>query len=163
LGVGISKRLDKWVHSGSLGLGSDDSQASFEVQFAGDPGPTKIDADQYSRTYVTLGYGATYLYDQKTAFYGALQIQNSSYDQEDIDFPVYIGSGDPTAVATHSDADYDYFKRDGNKIDLSVGVTHQWNRSLHFRGQLSATDVSSDLEVYEYSTERLEVGAGYQL
>ncbi len=147
--VGITKQRDRFVHGAGLVLGSDAAQGE-RGQLVNQDGDL-VDggpSDHISRTYVGLNYTLNYLYDEKTNFYGTLSHMTSSYKEED---HVFLDENSELA------------KRDGAQTMLILGSRYNWNKSLQFRASLSTQKNTSDIPVYEYSRNKLEVGAGYQL
>lgn len=154
--VGITKQVDKFIHAGGIQYGIDDAQGSqdFIDPVDGDK-IENLPSDQYSRNYYGLSYSLSYLYDSKTTFNGGLLYQKSSYEEEDHDYvEVDIVSGKLVGEFT---------KRDGDMKALVLGARHNWNKNLQFRGSITVMDVTSKIKFYEYSRNKIEVGAGYQL
>lgn len=154
--AGITKQIDKFIHAGGIQYGMDEAQGSQD--FIDPVDGDKIEdlpSDHYSRDYYGLNYSLSYLYDAKTIVHGGLIYQKSSYDEEDRDY-IEVDIVGTTLVG-------EFTKRDGDMKAVVVGVRHNWNKNLQFRGSITAMDVTSKIQFYEYSRNKVEVGAGYQL
>ena len=87
-------------------------------------------------------------YDEYLTIFGGLNYQSSSYDEVDHNF--FNSKGE-------------WSKRDGDLTALSLGASHSLNKSIKFRALFTMLDVTSKIDLYEYSRNKLELGAGYQL
>ncbi len=151
--IGFSKQVNQLIHSVGIQYGMDSSQGYLK-NFTGNDGIThaKVATDYLSRDYYGLSYSLAYLYSTKTVFQGGVFYQSSSYDAVDLEFTNLTG---PSTA--------EFAKRDGDMIVLTLGARYNWNKSLHFRANATSMDVTSDIDSFEYSRNKLEVGAGYQL
>jgi len=154
ISAGISKQQNKFIHGANLIAIQDKAQGVNPFPFIiNNPDGTTdtftdVPADHYSRNAIGLAYSLRYLYDSKTVFYGSLSYLNSKYKAND---PNYFIAAD------------EFAKRDGDQIIFALGSQYSLSKSLQLKANLSIEEITSDLPVYEYSRNKVEVGASYQL
>jgi len=156
LNAGVTKQKDQFIHAVGLMYGADDAQGKKDFTDVDSTFYPDLPTDYYSRTYYGLNYSLSYLYNSKTVFHGGLLYQVSSYDEKDRDYTNLVPDGSGGTVA-------EFAKRDGNLTALVFGTRYNWNKNLQFKASATMMDVTSDLDFYEYSRNKFEVGAGYQL
>ena len=136
LTVSIKKRKNKILNNASLILGQDDAVLK--------------SADYNSRSYYGVSYSLNYAHTQKISFSGNLLVQRSQYDDV---FPSAVNQAQSSGNLE---------KRDGLFTSLSLGSAYAFSKHVSFQVNASAIDSDSDLNLYTYTNNKIEMGATYQ-